>query len=225
VSLRLAKARRYLRRIPRAAVQEFCEPIFNRGQLLTFAAAVIGLALILRTASPSERDAQATSWAIAIEAFAYATSFWAALSILRAPLLVLRAERAKGKWHGNRFIYHEPLLVEVIRCRATGKVEHYPFTCADAEADCFAYFSATLDPDVSNRASFAIGGLIIMGLMQIGAVHGTSGARLHGRRAIFSIRMLADTISTTARVYCRSFVIGEPDETDGQSGTLAFPSP
>jgi len=137
---------------------------------------------------------------------------------------VISAERAKGRWHRNRFIYHEPLLAGVIRCRATGEVEHYPFVCADAEPDCFAYFSATLDPDVSNRASFAVGGLVVMGLMQIGAFHGTSGTRLHGRKAIFSIRMLADTISTTARVYCRGFVIGNPDEMDGQSGTFHLPA-
>src|SRR5215210_1386195 len=102
IDMRVIKARRCLRRLPRAALARFIEPIFNAGQILAFCASVIALALYLRLGpSPEQRDVMASEWAIAIEAFAIALSGWAGLSVAIAPFIVIRDDRRPGRWHGH----------------------------------------------------------------------------------------------------------------------------
>lgn len=223
-SVKRVRARRIIRKLPGAAWREFQEPVFNRGQLLTLIGSIIGTALIIQTGPRSVIAEQAGAWSAGILAFCYVTVVWAVISVARAPFIVIRDDRASGTWHGNRFVYHEPRLVATFRCRATGDIERYKFVFSDVEPDAFVDFSVTLDPDVSSRASYTVNGTLFFGSMEIGSMKGRGGTRLPAnRQGVFSIKMLEATRSTTARVYCHSFSIGNPEDNDGQTGTFQFP--
>lgn len=215
--LRWIKIKRCLRRVPSAALKRFIEPVFNSGQILTFAASVIGLWLILRFATPVERDLLANQWAISIEAFAIALAGWALISFFTAPFTVWREERRKGSWHGKRFVYRKPLLVTTIRCQATGAVERYRIRFSDAEANAFVAYHVELTPDISRHANFGVGNALLLG---VGRAQGRGGCRLDGREAAFYIEAPENVVSTTARVFCESFVIGNPDDKDGSRGDI-----
>jgi hypothetical protein len=185
---------------------------------LTFIASVIGLALYLRLGvTPEERDLLATQWAIATKAFTTAVIFWAIISLAISPFLVLRDERRMGRWHGARFVYRAPILVAVIRCQSTGAVERYRVRFSDAEANAFVAYHVELTPDISRHANFGVGNALLLG---VGRAQGRGGCRLDGRDAAFYIEAGEDVLSTTARVFCESFAIGNPDDKDGSRGDI-----
>lgn len=215
---------RCLRLSPAVAWREFWHPILNRGQMLQALVAVIGLRLSLFVAGPLERDLLASNWAIWLKSLGIACVIWATVSLVRAPLIVWANDALKGKWYENRFVFFEPHLVGQFRCRATGQIEMYKFKVPFVEPGAFIYFSLTLDPNVKDRATWDFGGTALVGPMPAAQWPGTGGALLPpNRQAIFRLKLEPDTISTTARVYCHSFTIGEPNETDGTTGNYQFP--
>lgn len=225
VRLLIAKAFRYARRIPTAFFKEFIEPIFNSGQILTFSAAVIGLALFLQTASPTDRDAQADSWALSIQAFGIVLIGWALISLIRAPLIVIRDDNRRGRWHGHRFIYHEPFFVSTVRIGdGDGETHTYPIIVEDAEPNSFVYVSVDATPNASNRIRLILAGGPANGAVKIehptdnrfvfGANPGAHiGFRLPpNRRATLYVSSLPSTVPIVLRLYCHSLFIGKNDE-------------
>ena len=200
----LAKVWRCARQVPRVALGRFLEPIFNASQMLTFAVAVIGLAIILRTATPSERDMQAEEWAIAIQAFGYALVAWAVISLVSAPFLVVRNDRAKGRWHGPKFIYHEPLLVATIPCsKEIG--DSYEFRINDAEDDSFVYCTVQMDRPEPNVVP-QVGGDLFLGNPPTPGSWSEFRLR-RGKMATLRLHIKRPFHDFTARVYCHQFEV------------------
>ena len=201
------KAWRCIRAIPRVWAARFFEPVFNTSQILAFAASCIGLYLIL-LAKPTdaERDALANQWALGIQAFGIALVGWAMLSLVGAPFLVVRSDRAKGRWHGSRFIYHEPLLVATIHCSQAHTRQVYDFKLIDAEADCFVYCTVQMDRPESNVVPFVGGDLFPGNPPQPGS---WSEFRLRrGKMASLKLHILHPYFHDfTARIYCHQFEV------------------
>ena len=225
ISLFFAKARRYARRVPSAFFKGFIEPIFISGQVLTFGASVIGLALILQTASPTDRDTQADSWAVSIQAFVLVAIGWALMSLIRAPLTVIRDDNRRGRWHGHRFIYHEPLFVSTVRIGdGDGETYTYPVLVEDAEPNSFVYVSVDATPNAANRIRLIIAGGPANEAVKV--EHPTDnrfvfdanpgahiGFRLPpNRRATLYVSSLPATVPIVLRLYCHSLFIGKNDE-------------
>lgn len=206
-----------MRRVPRRWVREIVEVAFNRTQLLTFMVGVVGLALYLQHAGAAERDQQALSWAIGIEAFALGVVGWAIVSLIRAPFIVIHEDRVKGSWHGSRYIYREPQLIAAIRCKTTGAVERYKLTFPDAEPDAYVETFVTMTPDVRQHACYGIGQMMMLGLR---GKHGNEVSRLNGYESCFYLELEEQYHSVTARVFCESFTVGEPDNKDGRPGEI-----
>lgn len=220
----LMKWRRYVRLSPIIAWREFWHPLLNRGQMLQALLTVIVLKLALQTASPKERDILVSDWENWFTAFGIACAVWALFSLARAPFIARAEDSAKGRWLENRFIFHQPHLVAMFRCRATGFVELYKFRVPFVEPDSFIEYSLELDPDVRSRAEWGFGGVVLVSPVPAMQWPGTGGAKLpRNRQAVFSLKLELETISSTARIFCRSFIIGNPDDTDGTPGNYQFP--
>jgi hypothetical protein len=214
----IVKVRRCLRRIPRVALARLVEPIFNAGQILTFAAAVIGLALYLRLdPTPIQRDALATEWAIGIEAFLLALIGWAALSLLLAPFIVVRHDRRRGRWHGHHFTYREPLLVTTQRFEEKGgRTQRRRIHFDDAEPNGFAYYTIELIPKAQGRVGVWVTGgsppadfeLDQGWITPSGQQH--LGTRLPKDRAVTMFaRLKPETVPVICRLWCHSFHVGK----------------
>ena len=144
--LTLAKLRRCARKVPSAAVARFIEPIFNSGQVLTAIVAIIGLILVTRHGTAVERQVQVSQWTQAVEVFGMALVGWAALSLLSAPFIVIRADRLLGRWYGRVFVYREPHLVATIRCRSGNEDQQHTFKFDDPEAGSMVYCTVVMHP-------------------------------------------------------------------------------
>jgi hypothetical protein len=226
-SMRLffAKTRRYVRRIPSAFFKSFSEPIFNSGQILAFCTAVIGLALLLRTASPADRDLQADNWAISIQAFLITVTGWAVVSLVRAPLIAINDDKRLGKWHQHHFIYHQPHFVGAVRLtEGDGETYTYPITVEHAEPNSLVYFSVDATPNASNRIRLILSGGSAHPDIKI---HHTTdgqigpsvnpgahiGSRVSANRsATLYASSLPSTIPIVLRIYCHSFYVGKTDQ-------------
>jgi len=186
---------------------EMVEVVANRGQLITFLASVIGLWLLLQTATPEQRDMLAVDWAVGIQAFALALVGWSIISALRAPLVVIRNERAKGDWLDRRRIYFEPQLVGVSPFTADNK------DCAevvfdDAEPGSLVTYRIDIDPPYAHASCYMErrpGEL--WAFMHRGRAGGRGKVRLIGRRAFLRVRLPEHAMPVTARVYMSEFEV------------------
>lgn len=220
-----AKGLRILRRWPAEVWEEFVGPIFNRGQMLTVLAGAVGTAILIRDGDINRVATDLSAWELSANAFAYVLLIWAAVSAIRAPFIIVAKDRAQGKWHGSRFVYHAPLLVHTARCKATGKIEMYRFHFEDAEPDSFVYYSVETDAAATNRVGISVDGIVMMGDFPFGQIPtaGRFGIRIGDKRqALLRVKMLEGTNSITVRVYCHDFSIGDGDDNDGQTGDHKF---
>ena len=152
-----------------------------------------------------------------------ALPLWLAVNVIRTAYDVVHDENQLGEWHGNRFVFFEPHLVGMFRCRATGHVEMYRFNVPFVEPNAFMEFSMELDPDVRQRAAWSLGGTVHTGVTPAIQWPGTGGVKLAGREATLKLQLELNTVSVTARVFCHNFTIGEPSDTDGKVGNFKYP--
>lgn len=219
------KARRICRRLPNTAWEEFVGPVFNRGQILMFLVALVATALLFQTADFDRMDAEITSWSNAVQAFCYVLLVWALISAARAPFLVVAHDRQQGQWFNRRFVYIEPKLVKMILCAPTGKPEYHEFIWPDAEPGSFVNYEIVLDGGNMPMIKVGLYGRIVIGLLPVGQSKGQSGGLLlpKDNRTVFAIDIDPQSVSSTARIYCKSFSIGNPDDKDGSDGNRASP--
>lgn len=225
IQIALIKILRCVKRIPRVAVTRFLEPIFSTGQILTFAVSVIGLMIILQSATPQERDMQAEQWAVAIEAFGYALLGWAVISTICAPFIVIRNDRQNGKWDAHRFIYHNRVLVLTKRVEANGgDTTIIPVFFPDPEPNSVVSFVVEATPPANERIRFLFFGGVPKREINIGPLlpklfDGTArpgahcGIRLSPeRRATLYVRLEPETVSIVLRIFCHSFYVGKDED-------------
>lgn len=221
-SLLAVKARRVIRRSFMAALQCFCEPVFNASQLITLAVGLVGTALFIQTASFTEIAREMSGWVIAAQAFGIVLAFWAAVSLIRAPFLVVKKDRAAAAWHERQRIYFKPELVALVpfTCEQRDQVAEIIFD--DAEPNSLVSYSIELDPPVAARASSyleqAPGQLdqihsAIMfvnratGQVSESRLGGRGSVTLSGRKAYLRVKLDAETVPVVARVFMHSFEV------------------
>lgn len=214
--MRLVKLLRYLRRMPRCFWLTFREPIATSSQLFMAVVAWLVLALTLKTATPDQRDFLAIEWAIWLEAAAIAFVSWAVISLLYAPYRAIKEDHAKGRWFLNRFVYHQPALVAVERCVATGELERFKIRFEDAEPNSFVFY--TIEPEDSHLLPHMFVGVFSDVWMRrdFGESILEAGFRLPiDRTAWLAIKIRGKYMSQTVRVYMHSFAVGNPQDHDG----------
>jgi hypothetical protein len=209
--------RRYLwRKVPRHWWNTFRQPLASSGQLFQAILAYLVLVLYLRVASPQQRDLLATEWAIWIQAFGIAVAGWAVISLVYAPYAAWRTDARNGRWYGKRFLYHQPQLIAVERCAATGQMERFKIRFDDAEPHSFVHFHIDLDHPLIAKRIFAAVFTSVWMRGQYGNSHLRGGTRLPAdRSAYLAVDMMPKTVSQTIRVYMDGFSIGNPEDVDG----------
>jgi hypothetical protein len=216
-----AKARRILRRWPSETWEEFVGPIFNRGQMLTVLAGIIGTALLIQSGDDERMAADFSAWELSIQAFAYVLLFWAVISAIRAPMIIVSKDRALGAWHGSRFVYHEPHLVVTLRCKATGDAQFHRFKLGHVEPNAFVEYTIELEHELPREyiSAIVVGVALLSHYQTPGQGISQGGTRIGAdRTAQLLVAMRPDVRSQTVRVYCRNFTIGNPDDKDGSLG-------
>jgi hypothetical protein len=201
--------------MPRVALREFVEPIFDRGQVLTFLAAVVGLALVLRTASPAEVRMQTAAWTMSAEAFGLALAIWALISLIRSPLIVVREDRRRGRWHEHRFAFHDQRLVAAERFDpVNGALQVRMVKFVDAEPGSAVYFSIGMEPPIRvlAYAGLAPYGAEIGPATPVPEMHDGHGGWAiwldKKRRANLVVRFEPNARSVMCRVYSTGFYMG-----------------
>lgn len=215
----LVKAWRCARRVPGTAWQLFREPLYNSSQAWSAIVAVIGLYLVMQTASLEERQTMADGWLLFVQAVGIACVIWAIVSALRAPFVTVGKDREKGAWHGNSRIYLRPELVAVVPWTAADADKTIAVEFEDAETDALVYYSIELDPPVLFRASCymeSAPGMLDPTFSAIGfagrpdslgtaKADGSGAVRLKGHRAFLRVKLEPETVPVVARVFMRSF--------------------
>jgi hypothetical protein len=220
MEMRWLKAKRVARQLLPSAVGEFVSPMADRGQFLALFNALVSSYLILQTASIADMVEEARSWILAAQAFGWTTLIWASISLIRAPFVIIKNERERGFWSGNRFVYKEPLLVQTIRCRPTGVVEMYKVRFDDAEPCSHVSYHLDLESG-GHLAEVSIGSTILTNPIPYKNWPGTGSFMLSSdKTAVFLIKLPTNALAITARVFCRSFSIG--DDIDGDLGNHKF---
>lgn len=200
----------------------FVGEVANWGQWfsLTFAVAVTYIGL--QTAALPAVIEEATQWASAIQAFLYVCVIWAVICLIRAPFKVIADDKARGRWDGNHFVYHEPTQVAAERFQALdGQTEAREIRFRDAEPGSFVYFTLRAEPPVNGRILTFVSGGPPNPNLQIPAPvpnvitpaappGGYRGIRLpDDLRATLYVRLEPNTVPTIVRVYCNEFFVGK----------------
>lgn len=218
------RAWRTIKRTPPQAFRDWHGVIFDRSEFFSLCLAILTSWIGLQTASLPKVLEEAQSWVNAVQAFVYVALGWALICLIRAPFVVLKKERELGRWHGNRFIYHRPLLVATLRCRATGEPQFHKVIFDDAEPSSFVYYEleAEGNPPQHLFSAMLAGDFILGEYRDIGrGLQRTGGLRIgKDKSAELMITMREDMASQTIRVYARNFLIGELDDQDGDEGEL-----
>ena len=195
------RAKRILREYPAAVWHEFYSPILNRGQIISFGLAVAATSLVIQRGTAEQVDAELSSWFFAVRAFGVVVVLWAIVSLLRAPLLVVKRESELGAFHGTRFIYHEPYLVKLLRCRPTGKTEYYEFKWKHAEPGSYVKFEIDLEGGAPAKIKYGLYSKVVHGLLPVANWPGTGGMSLErDNRTLFAIEMEPESLSTPVRI-------------------------
>ena len=208
-------------------LEELIGPFWERGQLLALFQAVFATYLILQTASIAEVIDEISSWWIAAQAFVWVSLGWAALCLIRAPLLAIKQERRRGSWHGSRFTYRVPELAATIRCKATGQPQFYKFFIETAEPNSFVYCRIETEgaPPRNLFTATVVGGVVLRGMMtEPGQGVIDSSTRIGpDKSAELLVVMSENMVSQTFRIYINGFNVGEPMEQDGDEGEFREP--
>ena len=220
------KTRRCLRAIPHIWLTRFFEPIFNSSQVLTFATACIGLYLALAVGPTGpERDALASQWALAIQAFGLALTGWAIISLACAPFIAVFNDRRLGTFHDRRFVFREPYLAATIRCKATGQPQFHKFKFDSAEPGSFVHYRIDVQGNppkhlYSATITSSESCLLVNRDTEPGSGTSQGGLRIgKDRSAELLIIMKAEMVSQTVRIYALDFSVGDDlGDTDGHEG-------
>ena len=216
-----AKCRRLAKRYPRTVMAEFIGPLADRAQFLAVTNAFVASFLILQTASLARAMTEVSSWALAVQAFAWTTLIWAVICLVRAPIVIIDSDRRKGKWYGRRYVYHSPHLVATIRCKATGEAQRHKILFSDAEPNAFVYYSIEVEgnPPRELYSATLSAGYLLGNYTKPGQGVSQGGLTIRAdRTAELVVTMQKNMLSQTFRIYCRDFSISNPDDQDGETG-------
>ena len=213
MDLRRKRTGRFVRLSAQTALREFYEPFFNRAQVLQIIVALVGTWIILQTSDSAETYRQVSGWITGAQALGYVLVGWAFISLVRAPFIVRREERAKGVWRGNNFAYHQPQHVFTRQFFANGLTNTAVVYFPDAEPESFVRYSIEFEPPVANRVSSRMNTheqqLEDPTVWRAG---GRGGIRLSARRTSHLLVRLQDkTVPVICRVYCHSYSIGDDE--------------
>lgn len=180
-NLTFVKLRRLGRRLPTRVYLEWFSVIANGGQFVSFGLAVLTSYIGLQTATLPQIIEEATDWANAIQAFVYVSAAWVIVSIPRAAWLLIREDQTQGRWHHNRFVYHDRILVATHRCKATGEVQTFPVLFDNAVPFAFVHYEIIVGQgDLPNQLYSAsmVGDIVLSTNLQPGAGASKGGFRI-----------------------------------------------
>jgi hypothetical protein len=208
------KCWRCVRRAPRFWWAAFKAPVASAGQLFQALVAYLVLVLLLRSATPVQRDMLASDWAIWVTALGIAILIWFAITILWSPYAVILSEKRLGKWHGRCFVYREPHLVATIRCHAGSKDQQHAFKFDDPEVGSMLHCSVELYPPVGRTVTPQV--FTTIRTARPPQPGSWSSFRLEkDRKAHIYFHTSGPTGEYTARVYCHQFEMYRAGEIPG----------
>ncbi len=160
--------------------------------------------------------AEILSWQTAFEAFGYVMIGWAIISLFLAPFKIVDKDRRAGGWLEDRYVYHEPLLVDVSVWTTSDHDKGKGIIFRDVEPNSRISYVVELDPPVHGRASSYLehycGELDnVFGSLYSGNQKAKIGGRgtleLVGKEAVLRVKLDPKTVSVTARTYVTDFWI------------------
>lgn len=201
--MRLVKAKRCARKVPRCWFTAVKAPVASAGQMFQALLAYFVLVILLKTASPEQVDVLADDWAVWIEAFGAAILIWSIVTLLWSPYAVFLEDRRLGKWHGRCFVYREPHLVATIRCSSGSSDQQHPFKFADPEVGSMVYCTVEIQPPAVTVTPQAFGMIRLRSPPSPGS---WSTFRVEtGRMGNVYVHTSGYASEYTARVYCHQF--------------------
>ncbi len=216
------RVRRIIRRVPTRTVRDWRRAFFSEDKALTLSVAVLTSYVGIRSAALPRLAAELSEWADAILATLYVSVAWFVICLLRSPLLLFRDDRRLGSWHGNRYVFREPVLMGSFRVKPTGAPEFFKLDCTFAEPDAFIYFRIDVDREIpqSLYSAMVASNMIVTSHFRPGAGSLQGGLLLDpnvGARLV--VVMAPEAVARTFSVYCTDFALGEPNDRDGALGS------
>ncbi len=227
--LTLIKLRRLLARWPAEVWRCFCAPIFETGQMIGLAVAVLGTFIALTQTPLSGWASKLSEWVIPVQAFGYVLLAWGLISMIAAPFRVVASDKKRGHWQGHHYIYREPILVFSGRFEHKGGIiQTGVLDFSDAEPNSFVFCEITATPKIPGRVFVRLNGGKPSPHMEISIPQPRQlflssepgshvGFRLpSSKSATVYVRMLPETAPLVIRVYCVEFFVGKNETEIGK---------
>lgn len=136
----VAKATRYVRNWFWIAIRDIFSPLFDRNEILRF---LMLPSFLLLLAIALDADDMAQEWTrldLKLLALTMTMPIWIVFNIIAAAIKVPIEERKKGRWFGNRFVYHSPLKALTTLVSPEDDWTSTVFKVDDAEPEAFVQF-------------------------------------------------------------------------------------
>ncbi len=200
-----------MRRVFSITLEDTVAPFVDRTALFQFLAFPIGLWLVDRFLGDDELFNQLSTWLAFVVAMLWAVPIFLAVNFAQALVKARLREGREGKWHGDEFIFSNPVLVHSQRIFAADHGKTFEFVVDAAPAKSHVRFEVELQP--KNQYWTAVVGPAWSiteetRMLRVGPELGaTIGDRRQTKLAVWSSR--ADVSSTIARVWMHSWNCGD----------------
>lgn len=134
------KARRFVRLWRQATLKGCLAPIFNRAELFQLIQFPIFLFIVYLAIGEAQVGEELTVWWAGKMALIWAIPAWLILNAAVAPFRVWKEETEKGRWYGNRFVYHVPRNVFTRLVKPIDHGKTIDFKVMDAEPNTHVQF-------------------------------------------------------------------------------------
>jgi hypothetical protein len=193
-------------------------PMFSARAIFGYLVSIIGLLFLFGILEDAALNSRVSQTVIGIIAFISASLIWAILLAIGTPYRVRRAEKLKGTWAGERFVYREPLLVFTTEWLPTDNGNYPYFDFNDAYPGALLDYKIEVDGPTERINCIVVGAYFfrpVERVLQLArfALHGS--VRLQkDRKLALACHSLPETVQAIVRVYILAWEMNETVQLD-----------
>lgn len=180
-------------------------PLFGGKAVFGFLTSIIGLFLLFGFLDETALNTRLSQTAVAFVSVVASAVIWTAGLVVAIPFRVRKAERKKGSWNGNRFVYREPQLAFTKEWTPANNEDYPLFAFRDAYPGALVDYKIEVDGPVERLNCIVVGAYYfrpIEKMLQHVRFDLRGRVRLRkDRQLVLACRSRPETLPAIVRVY------------------------